>query len=591
VEPADRYSSRHRAPVAVQRGRKRGGLGPRHSLAHVPFDSLRSLRARRTGSRDPHAMKTACLLLAGVALSSLTLAADTYPRQPAVDAIHYRFALTLSEESTRIDAEATATLRLVAPAEFVELDLISSSGDKGMTVSRVTAGGRPIEFSHQANRLRLSVPKAATTGTDVSYTITYGGMPGDGLKVVANMHGERSVFSENWPNRARHWLPTIDHPYDKATGEMIVTAPAHQQVISNGVLVEEVDLGNGLRRTHWRQSVPIASWLYAVGVARFDVHHAGEVQGVPLQTWVFPQDRDAGRAVFEETSRRAMDFFSTRVGPYPYEKLANVQAAGPGGGMENATAIFYGEKGVADGGAPVVHEIAHQWFGNSVTERDWDDVWLSEGFATYFALLYIEQFDGRDAFVEGLRRSRATVLEQEKKRSDRPIVHRNLADMQQVINPLTYQKGAWVLHMLRHETGSDAFWSGIREYYRRFRDRNASTDDLRQVMEQASGKNLRTFFAQWLTRSGVPHIRGSWRHDPTARVVEITLEQTQPGEPYQLAVTVRVTAEGSDPRLEHLRIAGTRQTFTVPTTLVPISVTLDPETTLLADLNDLDHRP
>jgi aminopeptidase N len=525
-----------------------------------------------------------------VSLRSATLAADTYPRQAAVDAIHYRFAVTLNDASARIEGEATATLRLVAPASSIELDLISASGEKGMSVSDVTANGRPIQFSHHANRLRLPVPDAARAGEDLSYTIRYGGVPMAGLQAVRTMYGEPGVFSENWPDRARHWLPTIDHPYDKATGEMIVTAPAHQQVVSNGVLVEEVDLGNGLRRTHWRQSVPIPSWLYAVGVTRFDVHHAGLVQGVPLQTWLFPQDRAVGRDLFEETSRRAMDFFSARIGPYPYEKLANVEAAGPGGGMENATAIFYGEKGVSSGAAPVVHEIAHQWFGNSVTEGDWDDVWLSEGFATYFALLYIEQFEGRDAFVEGLVRSRATVLEQEKARPDRPIVHRNLADMKQVINPLTYQKGAWFLHMLRHEIGTAPFWSGIREYYRQFRDRNASTDDLRQVMEKAGGKDLRAFFAQWLTRSGVPQLAGSWRYDPIAKTIEIDLAQTQPGEPYHLDVAVRVTPDGTGSRIEHLRMNAARQSFTLPMTVVPADVTLDPETTLLAEFADLDRK-
>src|SRR4029453_2363263 len=194
-----------------------------------------------------------------------------------------------------------------------------------------------------------------------------------------------------------------------------------------------------------------------IGVAKFDVHHAGLVQNVPLQTWVFPEDRDTGRAVFEDTSRRALDFFSERIGPFPYEKLANVQAAGYSGGMENATTIFYGEKGVAAGGAPVVHEIAHQWFGNSVTERDWDDVWLSEGFATYFALLFTEQFEGRDAFVEGLKRSRAQVLQLEQKLPDTPVIHRNLADMTKVLNNLVYQKGGWTLHMLRNEVGTDKF--------------------------------------------------------------------------------------------------------------------------------------
>lgn len=296
------------------------------------------------------------------------------------------------------------------------------------------------------------------------------------------------------------------------------------------MLVEEEDLANGRRRTHWKQSVPIATWLFAVGIARFDVPYAGLANGVPLQTWVFPEDRGAGRAVFEETSRRALEFFSDRIGPYPFEKLANVQAAGYSGGMENATTIFYGEKGVASGRAPVVHEIAHQWFGNSVTERDWNDVWLSEGFATYFALLYTEHYDGREAFVAGLQRSRATVLDLERKLPDTPVIHRNLSDMEKVINQLVYQKGGWTLHMLRQEIGLDAFWAGIRNDYGRYRDGNASTDDLRQVMEQAAGgKDLGWFFDQWLRRPGLPSVEGSWRYNEPRHMVEVTLHAEAAG--------------------------------------------------------------
>jgi aminopeptidase N len=363
---------------------------------------------------------------------------------------------------------------------------------------------------------------------------------------------------------------------------MIVTAPAPFQVVSNGVLVEEVDLGAGQRRTHWKQSVPIASWLFAVGVAQFDAHYAGTTQGVPLQTWAFPQDRAAARMLFEETSRRAMDFFSARVGPFPYEKLANVQASGFGGGMENATVIFYGEKGVASGRGPVVHEIAHQWFGNSVTERDWDDVWLSEGFATYFALLYDEQFEGRDAFVDGLKRSRASILESARKLPDTPVVHRNLNDMERVLNTFVYQKGGWVLHMLRREIGADVFWTGIREYYRRYRDRNASSDDLRQVMEQVSARDLRWFFAQWLNRGGNPRVEGSWRYDAVSKRVDITVKQTHAGEPFRLNLDVGIhTSEGS--RSEPMQFDRAIQTLSVQADTAPASVTLDPDTWTLAD--------
>ncbi len=510
--------------------------------------------------------------------------ADTYPRQPAVDALHYRFVLTLSEQSARIDGEATATFRILAPVAAIELDLISGAGDRGMAVKSVTLGAAPVAFTHAAHRLRLPVPPAVQAGDEVAYTITYAGTPADGLQVFTNMHGARVMFSEGWPNRARHWLPMIDHPYDKASGEMIVTARSKWQVVSNGVLVEHVDLDDTRRRTHWKQNVPLPSWLFALGVARFDAHYAGVVQGVPLQTWAFPEDRTAARALFEETSRRAMDFFAARIGPYPYEKLANVQASGFGGGIENATVIFYGEKGVAAGRGPVVHEIAHQWFGNSVTERDWDDVWLSEGFATYFALLYQEQFDGRDAFVAGLARSRAAILEAAHKFPETPVVHRNLSAMDRVLNTFVYQKGGWVLHMLRREIGVENFWAGIREYYRRYRDGNASTDDLRRVMETVSARDLERFFAQWLNRGGTPKIEAHWTYDPSRKTLDLTLRQTQPGEPYLLSIDVDVITPAGM-RRETVQLTGAPVTVTLTVDAKPSAVMVDPDTWLLAEIH------
>jgi aminopeptidase N len=535
-------------------------------------------RSKTPGRR----VAVSCALLLTLSFS-LSAAADTYPRQPAVDAIHYRFAIALSDRDARIEGEATETFRLTAPVDAIELDLIGAAGEQGMTVRHVTRQGEPVTFTHQANRLRLPVPASARPGDEVTYTISYGGTPADALPPLKNMHGEPVRFSEGWPNQARHWLPMIDHPYDKATGEMIVTAPAEWQVVSNGLLVEEVDLPNGLRRTHWKQSVPLASWLFAIGAARFESHHAGTVQGVPLQTWAFPQNAATARTVFEETSRRVLEFFTSRIGPYPYEKLANVQAAGYSGGMENATVIFYGEKGVASGRSPVAHEIAHQWFGNSVTESDWDDVWLSEGFATYFALLFREHNAGRDDFVEGLQRSRETVLQTSAKSPDMSVIHSNLSDMRRVLNPLVYQKGGWVLHMLRCEIGDELFWSGIREYYRRYRDRNATSDDFRQVMEQASGKDLKSFFAQWLTRGGNPAIATTWKYDATRRSIDVAIAQTQAGAPYALKVEVAIdTASGR--RIETLVVdaASTSKTMTVDGE--PLGLVVDPNTSLLATI-------
>ena len=520
---------------------------------------------------------------------------DTYPRQTGVDAIHYVFRLALGDTSDEIVGQATITVKfLLDNVGDVQLDLASLAAGKGMTVASVRRGGvtetpgpasDAIVFSHANNRLRLVLPAVSQAGQEFTFTVRYRGVPAAGLLHGTNIHGDRTIFANNWPNLIRNWLPMIDHPYDKTTGEMIVTAPSHYQVVSNGVLIEESDLANGQRRTHWRQSVPIASWLYTLGMARFTAHHAGTAGGVPLQTWVFPQDREAGIDLFEDLSRRAMNFFVTQIGPYPYEKLAHVQATGFSGGTEYATAIFYGEKGVSAGRGPVVHEIAHQWWGNSVTERDWDDVWLSEGFATYFTLLFTEHDEGRDAFVDGLKRSREQILQLERKLPGTPVIHRNLSDMSKVLNGLVYQKGGWVLHMLRAEVGTARFWTAIRDYYRRYRDQNTSTAELRAVFEQVSGKPLDWFFAQWLNRAGVPRLDGSWRYDAAKKQIEIMLNQSQTADPYRLAVEVGiVSSPGATPRIERVAMQGRQTTMAIRADSRPVEVVLDPGTWSLIDI-------
>ena len=362
---------------------------------------------------------TRLLLASSLVLFTGSARADTYPRANELDVLEYTFRVTLTDDSDAIRGLASVDLRwLEDGVRAFELDLASAEDGTGMTVAGVwvrpasgatelsplladpTERGARAPFMHEANRLRIELPDPSTAGERSYVTVQYSGVPASGLEIGENHHGERCFFSENWPDRARQWMPTIDHPYDKARSQMVVVAPDHYQVVSNGLMVETTDLEGGRRRTHWRQSVPIATWLYNLGVARFAVQHLGDFEGVPVQTWVYAKDRDAGFHDFAAPTHSALRFFSERVGPYEYEKLANVQCASIGGGMESASAIFYGQD-LVDGTRSVrlqnvvVHELAHQWFGNSVTESDWDDVWLSEGFATYFTLLYREHARGR----------------------------------------------------------------------------------------------------------------------------------------------------------------------------------------------------
>ena len=532
----------------------------------------------------------AFLIVAGFAIALAVVHADTYPRQTGVDAQHYAFKLTLlTTDSNEITGEAAVRLRVVKPdTREALLDFATPMPErKGMTVTTVSRDGKNVAFTHTDNHLRLPLD-GARAGEDVTFTIAYHGIPANGLRLLNNIHGDRCAFSENWYNEARQWLPVIDHIADKATGEFIITTKSDYQVVGNGTLVEEADLPGGLRRTHWRQDEPIAPWLYALGVARFVVLHGPVVRGVPLSFWVFPQDAERGLPKLEKDARGAFEFFSERVGPYVYDKLAHVQAAGMGGGMESTTNIFYGEKSVAattNNTLPIVHETAHQWFGNSVTESDWNDVWLSEDFATYFTLLYTEYAAGREAFVDGLRRSRDNVLRAEKAQPNTPVVHANFRESGDSApnTQFAYQKGGWTLHMLRDRVGTDAFWRGIRAYYRAHMNGLATTDDLRHAMEAESGQDLRPFFTQWLTQSGVPAIEGTWHYDAAAKNVMVGIRQTQPGDPYVFPIDVAVTPASGPTRIVRLQMQGRGVAATIAMDAEPTSVSLDPNVWLLAD--------
>ena len=541
------------------------------------------------------------LVLALLVLPTLgaDLALDTYPRRTGIDVENYRFELTLSDDTDDIVGRATVSLRFRANGVVaVPLDLTSVDGSgAGMRVSSVTASGAALDYTHEDDLLTIRLAEPGRSGHRIDVTVEYSGAPAAGLRIGPNKYGDRTFFSDNWPNRARNWLPTIDHVYEKAMNEFVVTTPSHYQVVSNGVLVEETDLGNGARLTHWKQSVPISPWLYVLGVARFAVQNVGDFEGKPIQTWVYAQDRDAGFYDFAVPTKQVLEFYDEHVGPFAYEKLANVTSPATGGGMEAASAIMYGENSVTGDRSVrwrnvVIHEIAHQWFGNAVTEADWDHVWLSEGFATYFTLLFREYAYGRDDFVDGLKGASERVFAQYDQDPDYRIVHDNLDDMSRVTSGATYQKGAWVLHMLRKRMGDEAFWAGIQAYYAAHMNGSATTDDFRRAMEQASGENLEAFFRQWLYQGGNPHLEGWWRYDPTAQAVSIEINQTQTNVgPFDLPLEVGIYMGDSErPTAIHtVQVTSGFHRFVIPVDGEPEDVRLDPDTWALFR-GELEHR-
>jgi aminopeptidase N len=473
-----------------------------------------------------------------IILSTLPLFAwaDQYPINKNIDIKHYSFQLHLTDSNDEIIGITQVTVNFKqAGMQNFRLDLINKSSekkDKGMVVEGVSISNATVKYTHENDALIIYLPKSSVANETITFTIKYHGIPFDGLRIGATKFGDRSFFNENWPNRGRHWLPILDHPSDKATSEFIVTAPDHYKVVSNGLLLEESSLGNNTKFTHWKQSVPVSSWLFVLGVADFAVQYLDDFEGKSIQTWVYSKNREAGFYDFKEPTKKVLAFYSKYVGPYAYEKLANIQTPSVNGGMETSSAIFYGEDLVNGKGDErtrniVIHEIAHQWFGNAVTESTWDDAWLSEGFATFFTLLFIENEYSEAEYKKGIIKAKKSVFDMTVKMPDFSIIAPRTAEKEAVTTGLTYQKGAWVLHMLRDKMGEQNFQKGIQSYYKKFYNANATSDDFRVEMEKASGLDLKIFFKQWLYQPVNPKIDATWSYDAKSKKVNINLTQTQ----------------------------------------------------------------
>ncbi|MGZ3874952.1 MAG: M1 family aminopeptidase, partial [Mucilaginibacter sp.] len=402
-------------------------------------------------------------------------------------------------------------------------------------------------------------------------------VPADGLIISTNKFGHRTFFGDNWPNRAHNWLPCADYPADKATVDFIVTAPDHYQVVANGLKVEETGLPDHLKLTHWKETAQLPTKVMVIGVADFAIDHPGDVGNVPVYTYVFPENKDDGFKNYA-VATGILPFYIKNVGPFAYKKLANVQSKTIFGGMENAGAIFYFENSVTSKGIEelMAHEIAHQWFGDAASEKNFGHVWLSEGFATYMTNLYLENKYGADTLRKRLAADREMVFGFEKTRHT-PVVDTLVKDnYMQLLNANSYQKGGWVLHMLRRKLGDAAFWKGIKNYYAKYNGGNAYTSGLQKIMEQASGQDLQQFFRQWLYVPGHPDLGITWKYDVTKKDIGLTIIQKQ-DLLYEIPLEVSLNGQ-----LHSISLKEKTTKFHFKLSAKPVDVKIDPNVNLLA---------
>jgi aminopeptidase N len=283
-----------------------------------------------------------------------------------------------------------------------------------------------------------------------------------------------------------------------------------------------------------------------------------------------------------------VEFYARTIGPYPYEKLGHLQTTTRYGGMENPSAIFYFDRGFRrpngiDEGL-IAHETAHQWFGDAVTEREWAHVWLSEGFATFFAALWTQHAHGDTAYAREIAGMRETVLHS-KVVTTNAVIDSVTIDPNDLLNDNSYPKGGLVLHMLREEIGDCAFMSGLRQYYAAHRHGNALTQDVQRAVEASAGRPLDWFFDQWLRRPGWAELRTAFSWDRTTKRVTMQVDQLGPFGPYRLTMPVEVTEASGQQRVERVPIvAQPAQLIVLPGMFeaAPRSVRCDPSHLLLA---------
>jgi aminopeptidase N len=505
--------------------------------------------------------------------------------------VDYAITLDLPDRGAAIGGSAVLTVRRWSAVDTLVLDLVS------LRVDSVLVDDRATTFARTDSVIRI--PLTRVVGDSFSVTVRYGGEPKDGLIIRTDSTGRWTAFGDNWPNRARNWIPSIDHPSDKATVTWTVRAPSDRRVVANGELVEETPLparSGGAPRTltRWREARPIPPYLMVIAAAPLvyydlgrDGCGAGEFSSCVRQSvYVFPESRDFLPGPFSHAPE-IIRLFSELIAPFPYEKLAHLQSSTRYGGMENAGAIFYADapfrRRTMRAGV-IAHETAHQWFGDAVTEREWSHVWLSEGFATYFEQLWIERFQGDSAFRASMQGLRDQIVKAPEVAS-RPVIDTAQTDLMALLNTNSYQKGGWTLHMLRSLVGDSPFFRGLRSYYLANRHSTALTDDLRRAVEATSGRPLGWFFDQWLRRPGYAELTTSWRYDAAQHRVVATVAQGSKFAAYRLPLTVAITdGSGAEHRATIDVPATPSSTLVVPIELAtaPRQVVFDPDVRVLA---------
>lgn len=537
-----------------------------------------------------------------------------YIRSREIDVKNVSIDLRFDWDKEQAFGNTVVTLAPFKDTQKINLDAAS------MTINSVTlANGTALKFAYDGKKdndnLEITLDRVYKRGEDLAVKVDYRtsyvnsadaetaiGSFGRGLRFIKPTAEEpnkpRQIWSQGETEFNRYWFPSYDSPNDFRTSELRATVDKPYTVVSNGKLLEVKDNGDNTRTFHWKMDVPYSNYLTSIVVGEYTEVKNGDYEGAPVMAFGYPSE---AKEVAETTKNlpATIKFFSEKTGvKYAYPKYSQTFVEDFGGGMENISAttqieeMIHDERELLDTDSESLqsHELAHQWFGDYVTCRDWGQIWLNESFATYFQALWDEQLKGKDFFLmDDVRKNQQQTLQTWNQGNRRPIVTKYYANKDAMFDNYAYPGGGSILHMLRKHLGDGAFFKSINKYLTDNAHQPVSTEDLRIAVEETTGQSMDWFFDQWLYKMGHPVFEVSKNYDATAKKLTLNVKQTQKVDPtnefpqtefFQAYVDVEI--DGTVQRVWIKPQAENVYTFDAPT--APQLVNFDYEGALLKEL-------
>jgi len=516
-----------------------------------------------------------------------------YPGDQSIDVTYYGLDLNLTHTPNYLRGVATITLKSTAASVssfFLDFNSTTAAGGLGLHVDSVKANGQPLAYQHAQNRLTITPTQSLTNSQTLTLTVYYQGIPNslEQGSFVFGKHeitGDPVIWSLSEPYGSSDWFPCKDTPGDKADSSAVsITAPAQFVSVSNGVLASTTDNTDGTRTYRWKNSYPIAQYLISIAVTnyqRYDTPVTINGQQLPITHYIYPETLPLVQANLALTPT-LIQLFTNRFGPYPFwrEKYGHAQIGRYTGGMEHQTISSMEDRALTP--RVIAHELAHQWFGDKITCRDWQNIWLNEGFASYAEVVYMESASGQTGYQATMNNFMASA-----RAATGSIYVQDISNSNNIFNSnRTYAKGAAVLHMLRGVVGDSTFFRILRSYAATpsLAYSTAITEDFQAVAEQVSGQKLGYFFKQWIYGEGYPVYKATAYIVNTSTTVMVQLQQrnansTNPAS-FTMPVQLRIQSTAGDTLVTVFHTQAD-QTFTLPCRGTVTGVIVDPNNFIL----------